>query len=206
MIITAIMNKGLVESADPFSNKFSILNSNNSMKKNILSITLLTLFCGLFLTSCKKGDAVVEPDLTQTTLDLNTWKIDNTVYKLSAYGFGWASTDFSPRAGWTDYTTTTNKTTSIEVSFIDKPTASGAYTIENYNDVHLNKVRTTKITGNKVGIISTVDNTTYYSVVSATDKFTITVANGKTTLVFNKISLKDANSTKTIVVSGNLQY
>jgi hypothetical protein len=173
------------------------------MKKTTFTHLFLSLLVCLILTNCTKKESVDPANTTKTTLEVNSWTIDGKLYKLSAYGFGWASTDFSPRAGWTFYSNT--EKSSVEVSFLTKPVPAGTHTIENYADVHLNKVRDTKITGNKVGILATLNNNTYQSV-AGKGTISVSTTKEKTSIVFKDIVLKDILSTKTITVSSNLEY
>ncbi len=172
---------------------------------------ITNLFCsilltGIICTSCsKKDDSPVPSTPNSATLAVNSWSFDGSVSKLSVYGFGWASTDFSPRAGWTDFTTNAKESRAIEISILSKPLAAGKYTVELYTDVHLNKNRPVKLTGNKVGIIAQIGPTSYESIAAAGD-LDVSISGGKTNLVFKNVTLKQSGGTKTIIAAGNLQY
>jgi hypothetical protein len=180
--------------------------NNPIMKKAIIKNLLLVLTASQLFYNCTKKEAVApdKTNATKTDLEVNTWVVNNEVFKLSPYGFGWASTDFSPRAGWQYYSNTDNS--SIEVSMLEKPIPAGQHTVETYSDVHLNKVRTQKITGNKVGIQVFFKKISYYSVASEKATITVAVANNKTSMVFKNVVLKELNTDKTIKVSANLEY
>jgi hypothetical protein len=174
------------------------------MKQILFKLSVILISYPLIFAACSKTDeANPAPQTNNSTLASNTWMLDDKLSKLSQYGFGWASTDFSPRAGWTDFTS--DKTTrAVEVSFLTKPVAAGTYTVEEYVQVHLNK-NNNKLSGNKVGIIARFGATEYQSVPNS-GSMVIIVASGKTKLVFKDVIVKETLSTKTAKVSGNLEF
>jgi hypothetical protein len=177
------------------------------MNKQFLKSILLTIATGLLLTNCGSKTEDPTPATDNTTLAANTWKVNDALYKLSLYGAGWASTDFSPEYGLTDYTTDTKSSKTIGITFLEKPTASGTYTIEGYDEVHLNKVRTQKITGQKLGIrISDNGGTVYHkSLMNNGGTAEITVSGNKFKAVFKKVTLTGQSpTTGTVVVSGSI--
>ena len=173
------------------------------MKINPIKIAITVFY--LSLTACSTKEETLTPASTSGNLAANSWSFDGVVSKLSAYGFGWASTDFSPRAGWTDFTTNAKETRAIEISVLTKPLPAGKYTVELYTDIHLNKNRTVKLTGNKVGIIAQIGSVEYQSIAEA-GSVDVSVSGGKTKLTFKDISLKESNGIKVIKAAGNLEY
>jgi hypothetical protein len=173
------------------------------MKKNQHNAIIYLIIATFLFASCNKSEDPNPANAsTKSDLELNSWSIDGKLFKLSAYGFGWASTDFSPRAGWQYYSNTDKS--SVEISFLAKPVPSGKHTVENYRDVHLNKVRDNKITGNKVGITLSFNNNTYESLLGG--EITVEIVKDKTNITFKDVVVSDIITKKTVKVSANLQY
>jgi hypothetical protein len=166
----------------------------------ICSMAVALFTSALFLSSCSKKATSTSTTTTTTnttTLAANTWTVDGITYKLSLYGNGWASTDFAPRYGISDYTSQTN-VEQLEINFLAQPTTSGDYTIEEYRKVHL---RT--ITGQFVGVTVQHNNKQYEST-SASGKINLTV-NGKDMVAKLKdITLTEVGGSATIKVSAHV--
>jgi hypothetical protein len=165
----------------------------------ICSMAVALFTSALFLSSCSKKAATTTNTTTTptTTLAANTWTVDGTLYKLSLYGNGWASTDFAPRYGVSDYSSQGN-VEQLEINFLAQPTTSGDYTIEEYRKVHL---RT--ITGQFVGM-SVQHNNKQYESISASGKVNL-VVNGKDIVATLKdVILTEVGGSTTIKVSAHV--
>jgi hypothetical protein len=172
------------------------------MKKTIILcfIGATLLSTSILFSSCSKKSTTTTTTTPTSTLAENSWTVDGVLYKMSAFGYGWASTNFAPRFGLTDYTTVQGSTETIEMNFVEQPTINGAYTIETYTKVHLQQITSGKIVGMQV----MHNNEIYYSTsTSGTANLSINGRNIIATLT--DVILTDLNTNKTIKVSAHFK-
>jgi hypothetical protein len=173
------------------------------MRKQILISALAITFLStiMLISSCTKpANPTPAPNpIVNSNLALNTWTVDGKLFTMSAFGSGWASTNFASRFGLTDYTTTNPVTQSIEINFLQAPNTTKDYTIDQYSKVHLEQ-----ITGDFVGLTVRYNDKTYQSI-STSGKANITVNGKENVIILKDVLLQELLTTSTIKVSAHIK-